>query len=192
MVSEGKYGAPFEVQINGDFVYVEDNTYKLNDKPLSGKNFDLFNSYLGQFIPIKKPAWSNAYKNISNVELFYEGQKLLVKNNSLYINDSTQLGPSDFKLLHYLAQNVNAKRVDLVPIGLIGKDYSIWYKGEELVMKKRKLTRKNGKPLSNYELNEARKNQRQCIIIFIPSYLCSFTPHFGRFDIPFTYRNQNF
>ena len=54
MVSEGKYGAPFEVQINGDFVYVEDNTYKLNDKPLSGKNFDLFNSYLGQFIPSKK------------------------------------------------------------------------------------------------------------------------------------------
>ena len=83
----------------------------------------------------------------------------MVKNNSLYINDSTQLGPSDFKLLHYLAQNVNAKRVDLVPIGLIGKDYSIWYKGEELVMKKRKLTRKNGKPLSNYELNEAERTR---------------------------------
>ena len=83
----------------------------------------------------------------------------MVKNNSLYINDSTQLGPSDFKLLHYLAQNVNAKRVDLVPIGQIGKDYSIWYKGEELVMKKRKLTRKNGKPLSTYELNEAERTR---------------------------------
>ena len=160
MVSEGKYGAPFEVQINGDFVYVEDNTYKLNDKPLTSKNFDLFNSYLGQFIPSKKnPLGQTLTKNTPNVDLFYEGEKLIIKNKSLYINDSTQLGPSDFKLLHYLAQNVNAKRVDLVPIGQLGEDYSIWYKGEELVMKKRKLIRKNGKPLSNYELNEAERTR---------------------------------
>ena len=127
---------------------------------MTGKNFDLFNSYLGQFIPSKKnPLGQTLTKNIPNVDLFYEGEKLIIKNKSLYINDSTQLGPSDFKLLHYLAQNVNANRVDLVPIGQLGKDYSIWYKGEELVMKKRKLTRKNGKPLSNYELNEAERTR---------------------------------
>ncbi len=160
MVSEGKYGDPFEVQIDGDFVYVEDNTYKLNDKPLTGKKLELFKSYLGQFIPTKKnPLGQSLTKNIANVDLFYKGDLLIVKNKSFYINDSTQMGPSDFKLLHYLAQNVAAQRVDLVPIGKLGHDYSIWYKGEELVMDKRKLTRKSGKPLSSYALNEAERSR---------------------------------
>lgn len=160
MVSEGKYGDPFEVQMDGNFVYVEDNTYKLNGKPLAEKKLELFKSYLGQFIPTKKnPLGQSLTKNISNVDLFYKGDKLIVKNKSLYINDSIQLGPSDFNLLHYLAQNVNANRVDLVPIGKLGQDYSIWYKGEELVMNKRKLARKSGKPLSSYELNEAERSR---------------------------------
>ena len=58
-----------------------------------------------------------------------------------------------------MAQNVKAGRVDMVPIGTIGEDYTIWYKGEELVMKKRKLARKSGKPLTNYELNEAERSR---------------------------------
>jgi cytochrome c oxidase subunit 3 len=160
MVSEGKYGQPFEVQINGDYVYVENNTYMLNSKKLSGKNLELFKSYLGQFIPSKSnPLGQKLSKDIPNVKLFYKNDELIVKKNTLFLNDSTQLGPSDFKLLHYLAQNVKAGRVDMVPIGAIGDDYSIWYKGEELVMKKRKLARKSGKPLTSYELNEAERSR---------------------------------
>ncbi|MDG2152581.1 MAG: hypothetical protein P8K10_01450 [Crocinitomicaceae bacterium] len=160
MVSEGKYGQPFEVQINGDYVYVENNTYMLNKKKLSGKNFELLKNYLGQFIPSKSnPLGQKITKDISNVTLFYNNDALIVKKNTLYINDSTQLGPNDFNLLHYMAQNVKAGRVDMVPIGTIGEDYTIWYKGEELIMKKRKLARKSGKPLTNYELNEAERSR---------------------------------
>ena len=160
MVSEGKYGEPFEVKINGDYVFVENNEYKFNDKPLAGKNLELFKSFLGQFLPSKKnPLGQSFTKNISNVELVFKSKPLIVKNNSLYINDSIQLGPSNFKLLHYLAENVNLGRVDMVALGTLGEDYSIWYKGEELVMNQRKLKRKNGKPLSSYELNEAERSR---------------------------------
>ena len=160
MVSEGKYGQPFEVQINGDYVYVENNTYMLNNKKLSGNNLELFKRFLGQFIPSKSnPLGQKLSKDMSNVKLLYKNDPLIVKKNTLFINDSTQLGPSDFKLLQYMAQNVKAGRVDMVPIGAIGEDYTIWYKGEELVMKKRKLTRKSGKPLNSYELNEAERSR---------------------------------
>ncbi|MBT5438410.1 hypothetical protein N9I21_01370 [Crocinitomicaceae bacterium] len=160
MVSEGKYGQPFEVQINGDYVYVENNMYMLNNKKLSGNDFELFTNYLGQFIPSKNnPLGQKLTKDISNVNIIYKNKPLIVKNNTLYINDSTQLGPSDFNNLHYLAQNVKEGRVDMVPIGTIGEDYTIWYKGEELIMKKRKLAGKSGKSLTSYELNEAERSR---------------------------------
>ena len=92
----------------------------LNSKKLSGKNLELFKSYLGQFIPSKSnPLGQKLSKDIPNVKLFYKNDELIVKKNTLFLNDSTQLGPSDFKLLHYLAQNVKAGRVDMVPIGAI-------------------------------------------------------------------------
>ena len=160
MVSEGKYGQPFEVKINGDYVTVKDNTYMLNDKPLKGSDFELFRDYLSQFIPTKSnPLGQSITKDIKGVELVYDQQDLIVKNNTLYINDTLQLGPSDFKLLHILAHNVNLGRVDLIPLGSIGKDYSIWYKGDELIMKGRKLQRKNGGKLSSFELNEAERSR---------------------------------
>ena len=160
MVSEGKYGQPFEVKINDEFVTVKDNHYELKGKPLSGDDFRLFRDYLCQFIPSKKnPLGQSFTKEISGVELYYEQKPLIVKNNTLYINDSVQLGPSDFKLLHILAHNVKLGRVDLIPLGEIGNDYSIWYKGEELIMKGRKLERKTGKKLSSFELNEAERSR---------------------------------
>jgi len=160
MVSEGKYGQPFDVKINGDFVTVKDNTYMLNGKPLKDNEFELFRDYLGQFIPTeKKPLGQSFTKDINGVELFYEQQPLIVKNNTLYINDTLQLGPSDFKLLHILAHNVKLGRVDLIPLGQIGKDFSIWYKGSELIMKGRKLQRKTGEKLSSFELNEAERSR---------------------------------
>ena len=160
MVSEGKYGQPFEVKINGEFVTVEDNIYKINKKPLKGENFKLFRDYLSQFIPTEEnPLGQSITKDIKNIELFYEGKPLIVKKKTFYINDSLQLGPSDFKLLHILAHNVQLGRVDLIPLGRIGEDYSIWYKGEELTMKGRKLERKNGKKLSSFELNEAERSR---------------------------------
>ena len=160
MVSEGKYGQPFEVKINGDYVTVKDNTYMLNDKPLKGSDFELFRDYLDQFIPTKSnPLGQSITKDIKGVELVYDQQDLIVKNNTLYINDTLQLGPSDFKLLHILAHNVKLGRVDLIPLGSIGKDYSIWYKGDQLTMKGRKLQRKNGGKLSSFELNEAERSR---------------------------------
>ena len=160
MVSEGKYGQPFEVKIKGEYVVVEDNTYKLKGKPLAGKDLELFKSFLGQFIPSKKnPLGQSLTKDLANIELIYKNKPLIVKNRSFYINDSIQLGPSDFKTLHVLGQNVNTGRVDLIPLGTVGKDFSIWYKGEELIMNKRKLQRKNGKSLSSYELNEAERSR---------------------------------
>ena len=160
MVSEGKYGQPFEVKINGDYVTVKDNMYLWNDKPLSGKNFKLFSDYLDQFIPTESnPLGQSITKNIKGVEIFYENKALLVKNKTLYINDTLQLGPSDFKLLHILAHNVKLGRVDLIPLGKLGEDFSIWYKGDELIMKDRKLQRKNGGKLSNFELSEAERSR---------------------------------
>ena len=160
MVSEGKYGQPFEAKINGDYVTVKDNVYMLNDKPLSGSDFELFRDYLNQFIPTKSnPLGQSLTKDIKGVELYYEQQALIVKNKTLYINDTLQLGPSDFKLLHILAHNVKLGRVDMIPLGRLGADYSIWYKGEELTMKGRKLQRKNGGKLSSFELSEAERSR---------------------------------
>ena len=160
MVSEGKYGEPFEVKIKGEYVVVEDNTYKLNGKLLEGENLEDFTSFLCQFLPSKKnPLGQSFTKKLSDIELFYKSKPLIVKNNTLYLNDSIQLGPSAFQSLHILAQNVKVGRVDMVPLGTIGKDYTIWFKNEELVMNDRKLQRKNGKLLSSFELNEAERSR---------------------------------
>ena len=57
MVSEGKYGQPFEVQINGEDVYVENNLYMLNNKKLSGNDFELFTNIWANLFPQRITLW---------------------------------------------------------------------------------------------------------------------------------------
>ncbi len=159
MVSNGKYGDPFEVKIKDQLVEVRDNKFTMNNKELSGEDLKTFKAYLKNFIPSKTNASGQKIKELpSDIQLLKDGKPLIYKKQTLFIDDSTQMGPADFLALQTLAHNVQLGRVDLVPLGELGKDFKIWFKGEELVMKGRKLSRKNGKELSDNELNKAQSS----------------------------------
>lgn len=172
MVSNGRYGDPFEVKIKDQLVEVKNNKFTMNNKTLDNRDLKIFKSFLKNFIPSKSNPTGQKITNFpSDIQLLYKKEPLIYKKQTLFINDSTQMGPADFLSLRILAQNVQVGRVDLVPLGEIGNDFKIWYKGEELIMSKRKLQRKSGKPLSSYELNEAERSRDNASgFLFILAY----------------------
>jgi len=160
MVSNGKYGEPFEVKIKDQLVEVKNNKFTMNNKTLEGGELKIFKSFLKNFIPSKSNPTGQKIPNMpSDIQLLYNGSPLIYKKETFFTNDSTQMGPADFLTLRTLAQNVQIGRVDLVPLGEIGEDFKIWFKGEELVMEGRNLTRKNGKKLSAHDLDEAQTSR---------------------------------
>jgi len=172
MVSNGKYGEPFEVKIKDQLIEVKNNHFTINNKVLAGRDLKVFKSFLKNFIPSKSNPTGHKIKNMpSDIQLLYHGAPLIYKKETFFINDSTQMGPADFLTLRTLAQNVQLGRVDLVPLGEIGKDFKIWFKGEELIMDGRNLKRKSGKELSAHDLDEAQTSRDNASgFLFILAY----------------------
>jgi cytochrome c oxidase subunit 3 len=160
------------VKIKDQLIEVKNNHFTINNKVLAGRDLKVFKSFLKNFIPSKSNPTGHKIKNMpSDIQLLYHGAPLIYKKETFFINDSTQMGPADFLTLRTLAQNVQLGRVDLVPLGEIGKDFKIWFKGEELIMDGRNLKRKSGKELSAHDLDEAQTSRDNASgFLFILAY----------------------
>ena len=144
MVSEGRYGDYFEIKYKGDYIQVNGNDYLVKNKKLSKKDFSELKKYSSQFLSIKQND-TLIIKADQNFELLLRNQKLAVRNNHLYVNDSTVMDFVDEIRLKQLAENIRDERGDFFARGKYGKDFIIYFKGVALDYKDRTLMYDNKK-----------------------------------------------
>ncbi len=138
LVTDGRYGDYFEFKYKGDFIEVDGNEYLYNGKEIPEKVMNELQSFTKQFLNVKQSK-SLKVKENNDFVVYYQNAPLLIKGNRFFINDSTQLSFVDEMRLSYLARHIQDKRGDFFARGKIGEDFHIYFKGQELGYKNRKL-----------------------------------------------------
>jgi cytochrome c oxidase subunit 3 len=146
VVTDGRYGDYFEVKYQGDFIDVDGNKFVYRGKEMNAYDFKLFQDYMTQFKTVKQDKPLTLTYPMPQFELYFNHQPILIKNKKLFVNDSTQLLFTDEIRLSQLAVNVMDGRGDFFARGEYGKDFTIFYKKQQLDYKDRKLWYK-GKPI---------------------------------------------
>ena len=139
LVTNGRYGDYYEIKYKGDLVAVDGNEYLINGKPIANSDFKKIQSYFKQFEKIDRNTPLRIKAPNSQIELFYTGSPVLIKDQQLFANDSTQLTFSDEIRLSELAIHIRDKRGDFFAHGAYGKDFTIYYSGKALEYQNRQL-----------------------------------------------------
>lgn len=147
IVNDGRYGDHFTIKMDGEDITVNGNDYLKNGKVLEGKEMERLKSYMDQFMKLGTSDPIKLKEGSDQFELFYRDNKLIVLNGELRMNDSTMVLPLDRERLKALATNIKDGRGDFFMRGEMGKDFKVYYKGEEVTYKDRDLYY-NGKKLA--------------------------------------------
>ena len=97
-----------------------------------------------QFEKLERNKATN-FKESKRFKLLLNEQFVSFKNGTLFTQDTNKMLFTDLQQLKFLALNIAAERGDFFVKGEIGKDFQIYFKGEELTYKNRMLYRKDGK-----------------------------------------------
>jgi cytochrome c oxidase subunit 3 len=139
LVVNGRYGDYYEIKYKGDLVAVDGNEYLIAGKPIADNDFKTIQAYFKQFETITHNNALRVKAPNSQIELYYSGSPVLIKDGQLFANDSTQLSYSDEVRLSELAINIGDKRGDFFARGTYGKDFTIYYSGKALEYEDRQL-----------------------------------------------------
>lgn len=149
LVTDGRYGDYFEVRYKGNLIQVDGNKYLVKGRELSTKEFEEYQAYMKQFEQVKQNKALQISNKKSNFELIFQSQPVLIKNNRLHLNDSTEMDYVNELRLSVLALHARDKRGDFFIRGEFGKDFQLYFKGKELQYKERSLFYE-GKKLEPY------------------------------------------
>lgn len=149
IVTDGKYGDYFEIKKGDDYIEVNGNDYLINGKKLSAEEMKSLQAFAEQFVSydLQKPFEVKNYGK--PYTLLFENKEMKVSGTSLQTKEGERLPLLDRERLHDMALNVRDGRGDFFVHGEMGKDFKVYYKGEELSYKDRQLQR-GGRKLTPY------------------------------------------
>ncbi|PWL32973.1 MAG: hypothetical protein DCO96_01075 [Fluviicola sp. XM-24bin1] len=139
IVSDGRYEDYYMVKMDGEFLFVNGNDYYKGDKLLKGAELKRYQNYMKQFLSVKSTGAFPLAKGSENFELIYRNEPMVVVDGELRMNDSSLVLPLDRSRLSALARHVVDGRGDFFVHGKMGKDFHIYYKGQEVTYKNRSL-----------------------------------------------------
>lgn len=150
VITKGRYGSYFEVKAGDQFIDVNGNDYLIDGKVMSKDQMKSFQDFMEQFTQFD-PTKDFEVNNYGNpYTLLFKKRPMTVENGVLIQKNGEKLPSLDNQRLSDLALNVSQGRGDFFVHGTLGKDFKIFYKGDEIVYKDRKLYRA-GRELSDYE-----------------------------------------
>src|SRR5690554_2073268 len=147
IVDDGRYGDYYEIKKGGEYLRVENNQYYLNDDQIKGEDKKDLQAFAAQF---NVPNLADLKeKNIQYGEftLLYKSEPLNFMDGEFIRPNGDRLEELDFQRLRYLVQNIRDDRADFFMQGEMGKDFKLYYNGNELDYNERTLMYK-GQPLS--------------------------------------------
>jgi cytochrome c oxidase subunit 3 len=149
VVTDGRYGDYFDVKYKDKYIEVNGNDFLWQGKKMNAAQMQDYQKFMAQFLEYNKDGEFDVKDYGKNFVLMFRDEALITLDGRLMKADSTQLEKLDLTRLQYLAINVRDGRGDFFVRGELGKDFHIFFKGQELEYKKREL-HLNGRILSNY------------------------------------------
>jgi len=137
-VTEGKYGDYFTLRYKGQYMEIDGNDYFLAGKKVSEEQKEAISRF-GK--SLENVNHSEKFKGSldPNVEMLYKNQKVTLKDGEFYVQDTTKLLFVDMERMEKFAWNLRDKRGDFFHKGEYGKDFVIYYNGQELTYKNRSM-----------------------------------------------------
>lgn len=149
VVTDGKYGDYFEVKYKGDYIEVNGNDYLLKGKKMTEAQISAYQKFMAQFLELDKNQEVTVKEYGKEFVILFHSEALQVKEQHFITANGETLSLLDNARLRDLAVHVRDRRGDFFVKGEMGKDFHIYYKGQELIYKDRELY-KDGRPLDNY------------------------------------------
>ena len=149
IVTEGRYGDYYEVKYKGNFVEVDGNDYLIDGRKMSEKEFSDLQKFMKQFevADIKKEPVVSQYGG--DYVLYLNSQPVGLIDGKLVTAEGKSLEYVDRLRLSQLALNIRDGRGDFFVKGDYGKDFKIFFKGQELQYSNRELL-KDGMKLDKF------------------------------------------
>ena len=147
IVDDGRYGDYYEIKKGGEYLTVENNQFYLNDKQIEGEDQTSLRAFADQFAVSSLNDLKGKNIKYGEFTLLYKSEPLTFIDGEFIRPNGVRLEELDFKRLRELAQNIKDDRADFFMQGEMGKDFKLFYNGNELDYKERTLMYK-GKPLS--------------------------------------------
>jgi cytochrome c oxidase subunit 3 len=143
LVMNGRYGDYYEVKYKGDFIEIDGNDYLVKGKKMSESELKAYQKFMSQFLIVKQNKSFVVSNYGKDFVLYHNSQPLALINGKLLNPDGKEIQNVDQDRLSALAEHVRDSRGDFFVKGKPGKDFHIYYKGQELQYKNRELY-KNG------------------------------------------------
>ena len=152
LVNQGRYGDTVSVYKDGKQITVDGNTFSCGTKPLTASEFSEFQAYMKNYALDQKSMLELRKKRLPAVssnrfKVYFLNEPLSIKNGVFRKSDSLEFNNVDEIRLCQVANNVVNGRGQFMIRGDYGKDFVVYYKGEELSFKEGAFW-SNGKKMS--------------------------------------------
>lgn len=138
VVTDGRYGDYFEVEKDGKYIEVNGNDFFLSGEPLSDAEMKDLQSFMSQFTkPNDKMMFD--VKEYGKYKILFKNREMTMKDGRLVTTNGEELLPLDADRLSMLAVNICDGRGDFYVRGEMGKDFHVYFKGNELSYENREL-----------------------------------------------------
>ena len=147
IVSDGRYGDYFELKKDGEYLTVENNQFFYKGKQVQGTDKTEIQNFAKELMVNNAEELKKKKIDYSHYTLLYKGEPLSFINGEFIRPNGEKLQELDFQRLYTFSQNIIDDRVDFFVRGEMGKDFKLFYNGNQLDYQERTLMYK-GKPLS--------------------------------------------
>ncbi len=154
LVVQGKYGDFYEIKYKGDYIEVIGNEYLLHGKPVPAEVMQKLQAFAEPFTRIHDTVIPSVPGYGDPFMLYYKHDAVFHINGQWRTESGEELGPLDLERLQSFATHVRDGRGDFFARGKMGRDFHLYFKGNELSYQDRDLMYK-GKPLSKYLQSKA-------------------------------------
>ncbi|MFK8045002.1 MAG: cytochrome c oxidase subunit 3 [Crocinitomicaceae bacterium] len=164
---QGKYGEYFTLYKNGKEISFDGSEYYYQGSKISEAFLLEMKTFLKPLLTVRDKSPS-ALNNYGTYSLKLKDKALVYQNNRLEYNDLS-LSPSENSKLWHFAEAIIKDRGDFYMIGEYGKDFTLYYKGQEVQYENRKFY-KNGQEISPYaysELGSSSNRASSFILAFV-------------------------
>jgi cytochrome c oxidase subunit III len=147
-VYEGRYGSFYQLKADGKYMDVDGSRYLIAGKEMPASMKADIAQFAAQLdsIEFDKPPFD--IKNYGKYTLLYKNEEVTLKDGRFYVKDTVELLFTDLNRMAEFAMHLRDGRGDFFHKGELGKDFHVYYNGNELQYKNRQIHYK-GKKLDN-------------------------------------------
>lgn len=173
VVYEGRYGDFYQLKADGKYMDVDGSRYLIGGKDMPAAQKADIAKFAAQLDSVDRQKPPYNVKNYGKYTLLYKNEEVTLKNGKFYVRDTVELQYTDLNRMAEFAMHLRDGRGDFFHKGQLGKDFHVYYNGQELQYKNRSLYYKGRKlePLMQMKINDSADNATAYLYIITVLHL---------------------